>query len=87
MTQNPRREHPIGPPAPATSTTPATATPATTDDLRIAPLQFAALVGTMAMMAYVVVVGPVMRDLGLPEWAAGLALTIGGVFWVALSRW
>ena len=87
MTQNPRREHPIGPPAPATSTTPATATPATTDDLRIAPLQFAALVGTMAMMAYVVIVGPVMRDVGLPEWAAGLAITIGGIFWVALSRW
>ena len=56
-------------------------------DLRIAPLQFAALVGTMAMMAYVVVVGPVMRDVGLPEWAAGLAITVGGIFWVALSRW
>ena len=56
-------------------------------ELRIAPLQFAALVGTMAMMAYVVVVGPVTRDVGLPEWAAGLAITVGGIFWVALSRW
>jgi len=41
----------------------------------------------MAMMAYVVIIGPVTRELGLPEWAAGLAITTGGVFWVALSRW
>ena len=76
MTHDSRRE-PLARPA----------TPAAADSLRIAPLQFAALVGTMAMMAYVVIVGPVMRDVGLPEWAAGLAITIGGVFWVALSRW
>ena len=76
MTHDSRRE-PLARPA----------TPAAADNLRIAPLQFAALVGTMAMMAYVVIVGPVMRDVGLPEWAAGLAITIGGVFWVALSRW
>lgn len=49
-------------------------------------LLFAALAGTMAMMAFVAVVGPVVRQLGLPEWVAGLAVTAGGVFWMLLAR-
>ncbi|RZL65845.1 MAG: MFS transporter [Variovorax sp.] len=51
------------------------------------PLLIAALLGTMAMMAYVAVVGPVVRRLGLPEWVAGLSITAGGVFWMVLARW
>lgn len=39
------------------------------------------------MMSYVAVIGPIVRRLGLPEWIAGLSLTVGGVFWMLLARW
>lgn len=55
--------------------------------LRLFPLAFAALTGTMAMMAFVAVIGPVVRRLGLPEWVAGLSVTAGGVFWMLMARW
>ncbi|WP_223871549.1 MFS transporter [Candidatus Dactylopiibacterium carminicum] len=55
--------------------------------LRLPVLMFAALAGSMAMMAYVAVIGPAARELGLPEWVPGLSITIGGVFWMALARW
>lgn len=55
--------------------------------LHLQPLLLAALLGTMAMMAYVAVVGPVVRRLGLPEWVAGLSITAGGMFWMVLARW
>ncbi len=51
------------------------------------PLVTAALAGTMAMMAFVAVVGPVVRALLLPEWVAGVAVTSGGVLWLLLARW
>lgn len=51
------------------------------------PLVFAACTGTMAMMAFVAVVGPLVRRLGLPEWVAGLSVTIGGLLWMLLARW
>lgn len=51
------------------------------------PLMFAALTGTMAMMAFVAIVGPLVRRLGLPEWVAGLSVTVGGVLWMLLARW
>lgn len=54
--------------------------------LRLVPLLLAALLGTMAMMAYVAVIGPAVRRLGLPEWVAGLSVTAGGVCWVLLAR-
>lgn len=51
-------------------------------------LVFAALSGTMAMMAFVAVVGPVVRLLGLEEWHAGLSVTAAGVLWMlAARRW
>lgn len=51
-------------------------------------LNFVALVGTMAIMAFVAVVGPVVRLLGLADWHAGLALTAGGVLWMlAAGPW
>lgn len=59
----------------------------TAQPFRLLPLAFAALAGTMAMMAYVAVIGPVVRRLGLPEWVAGLSVTAGGVFWMLLARW
>ncbi|MGP7735638.1 MFS transporter [Oceanimonas smirnovii] len=51
-------------------------------------LNVVALVGTMAIMAFVAVVGPVVRLLGLADWHGGLALTVGGVLWMlAARRW
>ena len=51
------------------------------------PLMFAALTGTMAMMAFVAIIGPLVRRLELPEWVAGLSVTAGGVLWMLLARW
>lgn len=39
-----------------------------------------------AMMAFLSVVGPIVRELGLKEWHAGVAISIAGVLWVLLSR-
>lgn len=39
-----------------------------------------------AMMAFVAVIGPVARELGLSEWQAGLTVTFSGVLWMLLSR-
>jgi MFS transporter, DHA1 family, tetracycline resistance protein len=49
-------------------------------------LVFAALVGTMAMMSFVAVIGPVVRLLGLSEWHAGLSVTAAGVLWMLSAR-
>lgn len=66
---------------------PAATTPAAPAHLPMGPLLFAALAGTMAMMAFVAVVGPIVRRLELPEWVAGLSVTAGGVLWMLLARW
>ncbi|MHB0774563.1 MFS transporter [Halomonas sp. WWR20] len=50
-------------------------------------LVFIALSGTMAMMAFVAVVGPVVRLLGLEEWHAGLSMTAAGVLWMLAARY
>ncbi|MBH1834519.1 MFS transporter [Stenotrophomonas maltophilia] len=51
-------------------------------------LVLAALIGTMAMMSLVAVIGPVVRLLGLSEWHAGLSVTAAGVLWMlAARRW
>jgi len=39
-----------------------------------------------AMMAFLAVVGPIIRELGLQEWHAGLTVAVAGLLWVALSR-
>lgn len=49
-------------------------------------LVFTALAGTMAMMAFVAVIGPVVRLLGLAEWHAGLSVTAAGVLWMLSAR-
>ncbi|WP_422506061.1 MFS transporter [Stenotrophomonas sp. GZD-301] len=49
-------------------------------------LVFAALAGTMAMMSFVAVIGPVVRLLGLAEWHAGLSVTAAGVLWMLSAR-
>lgn len=39
-----------------------------------------------AMMAFLSVVGPIIRELGLQEWHAGITVAIAGILWVILSR-
>lgn len=53
---------------------------------RLIPLLFAALVGTMAMMAYVAIIGPVVRQLGISEVIAGVSMAVGGIFWMLMAR-
>ena len=62
-------------------------TPATTlhpFDLR--PLLIANMACTMAMMAFVSMIGPISRILGMPTWQAGAAVTVSGVLWILLAR-
>ncbi|WP_038211418.1 MFS transporter [Xenophilus azovorans] len=63
---------------------PAGAAPGPAFSLR--PLLFANLACTMAMMAFVSLVGPMARVLRLAPWQAGMAVTVGGVLWMLLSR-
>lgn len=39
-----------------------------------------------AMMAFVPVIGPLVRSLGLSEWHGGLVVTVSGVFWMLFAR-
>lgn len=63
---------------------PAAGAAGTTFNLK--PLLAANLACTMAMMAFVAIVGPLARQLLLPAWQAGAAVTVGGVLWMLLSR-
>lgn len=73
--------------SPSTSPTPLpTTTTAHPPASALPALVFTALVGTMAMMAFVAVVGPVVRLLGLAEWHAGLSVTAAGVLWMLSAR-
>ena len=49
-------------------------------------LMFINILCVCAMMAFLAVVGPIVRQLGLEEWHAGLTVAIAGVLWVFLSR-
>lgn len=53
-------------------------------DLR--PLLVANMACTMAMMAFVSLIGPIARVLGLAAWQAGTAVTVAGVIWMLLAR-
>lgn len=57
---------------------------APTFDLR--PLMIANMACTMAMMAFVSLIGPIARVLGLATWQAGAAVTVSGVIWMVLAR-
>lgn len=39
-----------------------------------------------AMMAFIPVIGPIIRQLGLAEWHAGLVVTVAGICWMLMSR-
>lgn len=49
-------------------------------------LTLVALAGTMAIMSFAAVIGPVARVLGLQEWHVGLALTASGLLWMLSAR-
>lgn len=63
---------------------PATLLPASTLNLR--PLLLANMACTMSMMAFVALIGPIARQLGMATWQAGAAVTVAGVVWVLLAR-
>jgi DHA1 family tetracycline resistance protein-like MFS transporter len=63
---------------------PASLTPASTLDLR--PLLLVNMACTMSMMAFVALIGPIARLLGMATWQAGAAVTVAGVVWVLLAR-
>ena len=62
----------------------ATQSPATGFSLK--PLLFAACSGSMAMMAFVAVIGPIARLLSLEPWHVGMAVTAAGVAWMVMAR-
>lgn len=47
---------------------------------------FVACTGSMAMMAFVAVIGPMARLLGLQPWHVGAAVTAAGVAWMLMAR-
>ncbi|MBH3414510.1 MFS transporter [Pseudomonas putida] len=63
---------------------PALLAPANTLDMR--PLLLANMACTMSMMAFVALIGPISRLLGMATWQAGAAVTVAGVVWVLLAR-
>ncbi|MGP9654371.1 MULTISPECIES: MFS transporter [Gammaproteobacteria] len=50
------------------------------------PLMVAYMACTMAMMAFVSLLGPIARSLQLSAWQAGAVVTVGGVLWMLFSR-
>lgn len=55
-----------------------------TFDMR--PLLVVNMACTMAMMAFVSLIGPISRVLGMATWQAGAAVTVSGVLWMLLAR-
>lgn len=44
------------------------------------------ILSVSAMMAFLAVVGPVVRGLGMQEWHIGVTVALGGVAWILFSR-
>jgi MFS family permease len=53
---------------------------------RLIPLLAANALCLAAMMAFVAVIGPMVRTLGLAEWHGGLIVTLAGLAWMLLAR-
>ncbi|MFK3788681.1 MFS transporter [Pseudomonas piscis] len=49
-------------------------------------LVFTALAGIMPMTAFVALIVPIVRTLGLAEWHAGLSVTASGLLWMLSAR-
>lgn len=52
----------------------------------IKPLIVITILCVSSMMAFLAVVGPIIRKLNLQEWHAGLMVALAGVAWIFLSR-
>lgn len=52
----------------------------------LAPIMFLAFSGSMTMMAFVALVGPVARIAGLAPWQVGIAVTAAGIAWMVSAR-
>lgn len=52
----------------------------------ITPLLFEGLACTMSLTAFVAIVGPVSRLIGLAPWQVGLAVTMAGAAWALCAR-
>lgn len=44
------------------------------------------IINVAAMMAFLPVIGPIVRELGMQEWHSGMIVAISGLFWMLLSR-
>lgn len=53
----------------------------TTPAFDLRPLMVANMACSMSMMAFVSLIGPIARVLGLATWQAGAAVTVSGVIW------
>ena len=53
---------------------------------QLTPLLAANALCLAAMMAFVAVIGPMVRTLGLAEWHGGLVVTLAGLAWMLLAR-
>jgi MFS family permease len=53
--------------------------------LNLTPLLLAGATFSMSMMAFVALVAPISRELGVTAWQAGAAVTVSGVLWMALA--
>lgn len=52
----------------------------------IKPLMLITILCVSSMMAFLAVVGPIIRKVGLQEWHAGVMVALAGVAWIFLSR-
>ncbi len=56
-------------------------------EFSLTPLMFQNFSCTLAIMAFVALVGPVARILSLEPWHIGAAMTMGGFTWILCARW
>ena len=52
----------------------------------IKPLIFINVLCVASMMSFLAVVGPIVRELGLMEWHAGVSVALAGVLWILTAR-
>ena len=58
-----------------------------TPHFSLMPLMFQNFSCTLAIMAFVALVGPVASILSLEAWHIGVAMTLGGFTWIFCARW
>ncbi|EFH09289.1 MFS transporter, partial [Teichococcus cervicalis] len=71
---------------PSDETAPEAAPPSPWAEPVLLALMATTFAGSMAMMAFVALVGPVARVAGLAPWQAGLAVSASGVMWMLCAR-